>query len=361
MAPPAQGTPTSDSPGMAKSVNEDDAADLLQRIQGALPDISALLQRYTETSGQLGERESRLLEIEAQKSEAVRQKEATLDSQGKDLAKLRFEVQNKEEKQKELEDILAAEKTSKDDLQASHQAELAQKQREWEDKLASMERNFATQKTQMLEDFEGKEKALQERIDHQSQDTKATLQAQLDDVKKTHAQEKESLSAAFDRQMREAEARHSGEIQGWKRKLQLKADALEDSRRARQGDAAKWAEERAALTGDWDRERAVLSQGSDEQNKSLTDKHQSEIDRLHTLHSESTSRIRQQAEDEKAKLRKEIQSLKAGWDADKTHFAYQSKELKTTATELNEKNAKLQKLAATFGEVTDLKPREDVF
>ena len=361
MAPPAQGTPSLDSPGVAKSVNNDDAADLLQRIQGALPDISALLERYTETSGQLGKRESDLQQIEAQKSEAVRQKETTIESQGKELGKLRFEVENKEEKQKELEEKLAAEKKSKDDLQASHRAELDQKQKEWEDKLGIMQRDFDARKTQMLEEFEGKEKALRERIDHQNQDTESTLQAQLDLAKRTHAQEKESLSASSERKTREQEARHSCEVQSWKRKLELKADALDDSRRVHQKDKDTWAEERAVLICDWEKERAILSQGSEEQYSSLTGKHRSEMDKLHKLHETSTNRVRQEAEDEKAKLRKEIDRLKAHWNAERVFLHKQREELKARVAEIDETNTKLRTMANTFGEVTDLKSRGDPF
>ena len=351
MSQAAQGSPASDGPALAKAGNDDDAADLLQRISGAIPDITALLTRYKETSGQLGERESKLQETEAQKSEAVRQRESTIKELGKELNQLRFEVDNREGKQKELEENLAAAKQSILNLQASHDTELARKEKEWEEKKVSMECEFTTREEKAQETFASKEKDLQELIHRESKDI---------EERKIHAQALESLEAAHNRQKRDQDARHASEMQELNHKLDQKRRAQEESRKAFEEEKSSWIKEREMLKDKWEKERDdLLRQGSEEEQKVLIGNHMSAMNTLQKDHEAEVDRIRQETEIEKAKLRKEVKTLKADRDADRISFSKQGEALRKVASELAVENEKLQKLADTFGEVTDLKPRED--
>lgn len=351
MSQAAQGSPASDSPGLIKARNDDDAADLLQRISGAIPDITALLTRYKETSGQLGERESKLQETEAQKSEAVRQRESTIKELGKELDKLRFEVGNREEKQKELEENLAGAKQSMHDLQASHQTELAQKEKKWEESKVSIECEFTSREEKAQEIFANKEKDLQEQISRESKD--------IEEIK-IHAQAMEALEASHNRREKEQDARHAREMQELIHKLDQKRRAYEEGRKAFEEEKDSWIKEREKLEDKWEKERNdLLRQGSEEERGMLTGLHSNEMSTLEKAHKAEIDRIRQETENEKAKLRKEVKNLKADWDADRISFARKGEELKDLASKLSVENDKLQRLANTFGEVTDLKPRED--
>ena len=351
MSQAGQASPAPDSPGMGKTGNDDDATDLLQRISGAIPDITALLTRYKETSGKLGLRESKLMETEAQKSEAVRQRESTIRELGKELDKLRFEVDNRDGKQKELEENLAAVKQSLHDLQTSHQTELARKEKEWEEKKVSMECEFTSREEKAQETIASKEKDLQEQMHHQSKDA---------EERKIHAQAMESLTASYKRREKEQDARHVLEMQELNKTLDQKKRAYEERRKAFEEEKERWINERATLEDKWEKERDdLLRQGSEEEQKILIGKHRNELNSLQKDHKAEVDRIRQETENEMAKLRKEVKILTNDRDADRLSFAQQGDELRELAVKLSAENDKLQKLANTFGEVTDLKPRED--
>ena len=351
MSQAAQGSPALDSPGLAKVGNDDDAADLLQRISGAIPDITALLTRYKETSGELGLRKSKLQETEAQRSEAVRQRETTIKELGKELDRLRFEVDNRGGKQKELEENLAAAKQSMHDLQASHQTELARIEKEWEEKKVSMECEFTIREEKAQETFASKEKDLQEQIYRESKDM---------EEKKIHDQEVESLKASHSRREKEQDARHAIEMQEINKILDRKRRAYEESRKAFEEAKDYWIKERKTMEDKWEKERDnLLRQGSEDERHVLIRKHENEMNTLRKEQKAEVDRIRRETENERAKLRKEVNSLMADRDADRISFAQKGKELKELALQLTVENAKLQHLANTFGEVTDLKPRED--
>jgi len=349
-----------DSPGLPKQGGEDDPLDLLQRIQSAIPDLHLLVNRYRETSGQLGMSANLIKETEAQKSAALKQKESDIEKLAKELddvkskysaesSKLRFEISNMEEKQKELRDNIVAEQRIKEELQA--------KNKTLSTELERMQNNFDKEKSRILGESEDwKRRALQDKhaleedMQRQKQLAEMTLQGRLADLGRVHAQEKESLKASLARQKKDLEADHFNTQQELEKARDARRKAIEESRK-------KHAEDRES----WEKERAVLGKGSAEQRSLLTSQHNKEVEAMRRTQEASEERIRQQVQDDMAKLHDQIGTLQAGWDAEKDKFAGSMADLKAQAARMDEENKKLQRMADAFGEVTDLRSRGDPF
>ncbi len=338
---------------------EDDSVDLLQRIQSAIPDLHALVSKYRETSVRLGEREFRIKESEAQKAAALKRKEGYIQQLAKELeavsakhsaesSKLRLEIGNMEEKHKGLQDNLAAEKKSKSELEAAHrslQTRLEQAERSLQEKEVMMTRNFDLWKRKISEDFGMSQRTFEDEI-RRTQDSEAALQAQLAQVHKVHAQEKDGWS----RQRRELETSNTMLHRDLDDALEARKRGLEESHRKQQLNKEAW-----------DKERTVLGKGTEEQRKVLVAQHQIEKDELEKTHRQSEARVRKQAEESGTKLQSEIEKLRAGWDTDKTKFNKATAELKAAASKLNDENIKLQKLTEAFGNITELKSKGDPY
>lgn len=353
-------TDSVDSPGLPRQGGEDDPVDLLQRIQSAIPDLHLLVNRYRETSGELGMSKNVIKETEAQKSVALRQKESDIEKLGKELddvkskysaesSKLRFEISNMEEKQKELRDNIVAEQKSKEELQA--------KNKMLSTDLERMQTDFDKEKSRIISESEDwKRRALQDKhafeedMQRQHQLAETTLQGRLADLGRVHAQEKESLRASLARQMKVLETEHSNKRQDQEKLIDARRKAVEESRKMH-------AEDRES----WEKERTVLGKGSEEQRKLLNSQHYLEVEAMRRSQEASEERIRQQAQDDMAKLHDQVQRLQAGWDAEKGKFARSVADLKAQAARMDDENKKLQRMADAFGEVTDLRSRGDPF
>lgn len=215
-------TPSLDSPGLSRHSGNDDAVDLLQRIQSAIPDISQLLNRYRETSGELGMRENLIKEAEAQKTAALRQNESHIEKLSKELedvksnysaesSKLRFEISNMEEKQKDLRETLLVEQKSKDDLHAKNAALLTELDHgraafeEAKSKIVNESEEWRRKAAQAIEDNQ----VLEDNLRRQKDSANTVLQSRLADLSKTYAKEKEALQANLARQKTDLEAAHA--------------------------------------------------------------------------------------------------------------------------------------------------------
>jgi hypothetical protein len=180
-------------------------------------------------------------------------------------------------------------------------------------------------------------------------------------MKESWAQERAALQAEWLRQKRDLEESHARLRREWEMALESRQKAVEESHRKQLQDKTAWDKERESLTHDWDQERAILGKGSEEQRKILGAQFEKEKEDMQKKWQSSQARANKQAEEAQAKLQKEIDRLKAGWDADKSKFAKATAELRNAIVKLNEDNTNLQKLAEAFGDITDLKSREDPF
>ncbi|CAF9908121.1 MAG: hypothetical protein HETSPECPRED_007990 [Heterodermia speciosa] len=365
----AQGPPPLDSPGPARSATEDDPADLLQRIQGAIPDLQSLLHHYKETSGQLSDKETKLQAAEAQKSETIRNRETQINQLSKELdevknkhqaecSKLRLELGNVEEKHKELQETLVLEQKSKEEVQTSLQTSATsnkEMQQKWENEKATWEQEFAAKEKKLLDEYTAKHKELEENSSHQSRDTEASWQAKLDEKDKLRDQEIEALQASSLRRKKSLEVRHNMTVQNLHEKLAQNKKAREESRTRH---AESWIKDRETLELKHNQERIMLEQrfeekrqGFEEQLKKLGEQHRIEIEQIKAEHESLLARQRKEADHEKTELYESIKRLK-------TQFA---EKLHERVASIHEENRKLQKLADAFGEVTDLRSRGDPF
>lgn len=349
---------------------EDDSGNLLQRLQSAIPDLHLLLNKYQETSSQAEFRKSQIRENEAHKAAQLKQKENYIERLGRELEstsskhaaesnKLRREIGEMEEKQKDLEDDLWAEKKAKDELEAANRALRLEK--EISEVRLTEEKNGMARDVNYWKEKESKEeakiKALEAELEHQRQER----EAQIAVLNKQHAKDKEELQSGWSKQRTEIEDGNMRIKRDLEASLEAQRKANEEEYRKYIQDLESRNKERESLCVSWDEERTILGKGWEEQRKILGAKHQTEKDEMLKKWQASQSRANKSAEEENLRLQKEIEKLQAGWDADKAKFAKASTEMRSAALKLNEENVKLQRLAEAFGEVTDLKSREDPF
>ena len=349
-----------DNTATLKRGEKDDGGELLQRIQSAIPDLHLLLDRFQETSGQLGQKENLIKEVEQQKLVALKKKEAYIEKLAKEIdevrskysaesSKLRFEISNMEEKQKELRDTILAEQKSRDELQAKNQAlsvELERARGNLEEEKLKIINEFELWKGKALED----KKMLEDNLQRVKQQAEKTLEGRLADLDRVHAQEKESLLANLARQKMEMEANHTQAQHKLEKAWDVEKKAHEEARR-------KYDEERSR----WKKEHALLGKGSEEQKNILASQHQTEKEEMRKKYEASEARIRTQAQDEVSKMRSRQDKMKADWDAEKASFIKATADLKAQAARMDDENKKLQGLADAFGEVTGLRSRGDPF
>lgn len=375
MAKPPEQQLTNDESISNPQGSEDESVELLHRIQSAIPDLHLLLNRYKETSGQLGVRETLIRETEAQKAAALKQKEAYIEKLGKELenvtskhsaesSKLRLEIGNMDEKHKELQDKLSTEKKIKEDLEEVNRAlrtEKEEAERKLQEGTAAFEQDRMAWQQKTLLDQAARQAAWE--IDSQQQKHELELKWRAREAKlnESWSQEKAALQAGWTKQKREIEDSHVRLRRDLEATLDLRQRAIEESRQKQLKDRETWEREREELARNWDEERAMLGKGSEEQRAILGTQHEREKNEVRKEWEVSLERAKKQAEETQTTLQKENERLKAGWDADKAKFSKAVMDLKITAAELNDQNAKLQKMAEAFGDITDLKSREDPF
>lgn len=363
-------TPSFDSPGQPRKGAEEEAAELLQRIQVAIPDLHLLVNRYRETSDQLGVREQIIREKEAQRTAELKQREIYIEKLGKDLedvkakysaesSKLRLEIGNMEEKHKELQERASAEQKAKDEMQLKNRdqaAEMARMVREHDEDSARLMRDLDAWKRKATQDTS----ALRDDLQRQRQELETASQAQLGKISRIHAQEKDTLHSALAQCKKDAEG-HAHARQAMEKVADTRQKAIDDSRRQHAEEKHSWEKERQTMNRRWDEERVALGKGSEEQRKILIAQHESEKGDIRKSYEKSEARLRKQAQEDMANLQEEVGRLKAGWDADKTKFSRVIADLKASAARLDEENKKLQRLTDAFGEVTDLRSRGDPY
>lgn len=180
---------------------EEDA--VLQRIQSAIPDLHLLLNRYRETSGQLGERELTLRHTEAEKMKVLEQRDSYIDRLTKERdealhkhrednnrhaeekSRMRLEIGNMSEQRHELQENLQAEKKAREstekvlqDTQAQYallvsqtSAEKAAMSRHHDDLNARTKNELEA----MEMDLRTKEHEFAERLQQQARESEAIL------------------------------------------------------------------------------------------------------------------------------------------------------------------------------------------
>ncbi|KAL8902551.1 MAG: hypothetical protein Q9207_004607 [Kuettlingeria erythrocarpa] len=386
---PMQKLPIEPGPALpesaASSAPKGEEDGVFQRIQSAIPDLHRLLNRYRETSGQLGERELTLRHTEAEKMKIMEQKDSHIERLAKERdealhkhkeennkhaeekSKMRLEIGNMTEQHNELQENLQTERRSREsleralqDMQAQyallvtqHSSEKAALVREHESLKSSMGKDLAD----IEQDLRRKEGEFAERLQQQSRELDALLQSRIAELALKHGKEREALESGWLKHKKELED-HNGKLQ---RDLDdtknTQSKALDETLKRYNQEREDWVQERQSLLEDWRNERAKAGQGSAE----LHAQHQKEKEEMQKDWKSSQSRVEKEHADSIARMQAELDRVKAGWDADKANFGKVKAELRATAAKLNTENNKLQKLADAFEQVTDLRGREDAY
>lgn len=354
---------------------EDDANELLHRIQSAIPDLHQLLNRYRETSAQLGMREELIRKAEAQQADALKQKEYYIDSLCKQLeitahkhsaesSKLRLEIGNLEEKARELADSLAATETSRSELEEAKRA-LEREKADFEKRLAeereALQREFEAWKSTTTKEFETQKKSLEDDFERRRKEQEDGFQSLDAETSSKFLKEKEAMRQAWGRQKRELEANYDKQRRELEGKLSAKSKDLETARSQERGCRENWAREREALVKSWDEERAGMGKGWEEQRQVLMKQHRMEMEDMQKRWKQLQAEAAKEATEERVAVEKEKEALRKGWDADKEKFDRILGELKVVTDTLGTEKRRLQKMVETFGEATDLRSKGDTY
>ncbi|KAL9582848.1 MAG: hypothetical protein Q9212_003062 [Teloschistes hypoglaucus] len=362
---------------------EDDA--VLQRIQSAIPDLHHLLNRYQETSNQLGQREVALRRTEAEKAEVLKQKETHIESLTRDVLeksrrfqeestkhedeknKMRLELGNHIEQKKEIEDHLHAEKIGREHSEKMVQdlrVELALLESKFEEEKAALlgehedERiKFRQEHDSRVRDFQTREKEYVDRLEQQMRDAEALLNVKITELTQQHGSEKESQERAWARQRAEWEESRRSQQREASDAREAHVRSLSEQRERHLQEREAWARERESLKKDLDNERASAGRGSEE----LVALHRREKDEMQRSWDSVEARLNQEQLDTEARMRNEMDRLKIGWEADKSYYSKTTADLRAAADRLNMENSKLQRVAEAFEQVTDLRGREDAY
>ncbi|MCJ1237049.1 hypothetical protein MMC14_005033 [Varicellaria rhodocarpa] len=349
---------------------EDDTVDLLYRVQNAIPDLHLLLNRYKETSGQLGQQEDLIRQSEAQKAKALRQKEAYIERLVKELemqsqkystesSKLHVEIGNLEEMHRELQDSMVAKTRSNDELEAANQT--LQRQNAILEQQAQQALDAANKDLkQVVGEFNDKELSIREDLWSKTRAEEA-LRAKVLEMSRAHIDEREHLKASWTRERQDIEKSHFGVRLELEKALEACHLDLEKSKGKEQEGRDRWEEDRKGLIQTWDAERLKIGTISEQRYKALEAQHAWEKMDIQSKLKSSRKEPLKRVEEENLELKIEIEKLKIGWDADKKKFERASSELTALADKANRENINLQKMVESFGDVTEFRSHGDPF
>ncbi|KAL8670682.1 MAG: hypothetical protein Q9168_004786 [Polycauliona sp. 1 TL-2023] len=380
---PGESAQMPDHMGASALEGEDDA--VLKRIQNAIPDLSLLLTRYRQTSGQLGEREVVLRQTEAEKTRVLEQKDVDIHRltrdvhealqknvdenkrHGEEKDKLRLEIGNMTEKHHELHESLQAEKKAKDEIAGALQSLRAQHDRlisSSQEEKAAMIRDHEQWRMKHTRESAAKDEKLaikeKEYIDYQQRKAREShelLETVTSEMSQKHAQEiteltqkytkeKEKADLASSLRHRELDDIHTRLRRDLNDTKETHTKTMDNLTQQHDQDREDWTHERETLFKNWGVERAKLGQGSEQ----LISEHQREF-----------TELQESSKSTEARLVAEVKELKSGWQADKERFKATAKGMKETVEQLGVENGKLQRFADALELVTDLRGRGDAF
>lgn len=369
--PPPPGQPPPQflqSPPTYESRPQDDGPmALLNRIHYALPDIYTLMDSYRDLCGIVESRDVQARTLEAQRAAELRQHEAQIAQMEKDAesllskhssetSRLRHEIHGKEKRSKDLQNRLEKETKTSQELQAVNdelRAEQKQTEKMHSEDKAALNQAHANEIERLVAEHRMNQRAIHEQLQAQIKKAEATLSYRLADKNRAHEEEKQHLESKWSKHRRELEDRHTRTHRELEDTLGSKQKVVDEERRSYLQAREGWEKEREAMRRRFEEERAMLQRASEEQHKALVTRFQREKDEILRQSSQTHSRTEQ--EDSIIKLQKEVEALRTGWDADKFRFQKATVDFKTTARTLNEQNSKLQKLAETLADSTDLR------
>ncbi|KAL8993160.1 MAG: hypothetical protein Q9169_006557 [Polycauliona sp. 2 TL-2023] len=380
---PAESALTPDHFGASALEGEEDA--VLKRIQNAIPDLSLLLTRYRQTSGQLGEREVVLRQIEAEKTRVLEQKDFDIQRltrdihealqknadenkrHGEEKDKLRLEIGNMTEKHHELQENLQAERKAKDEissalesLRVEHERLISRSQEEkiamtrdheqWRTKqlkeAAAKDEKLALKEKEFADYQQRKARELNERLETVASELSQKHDREMTELTQKYTKEKEKSDLASSLRHRELDDIHTRLRRDLNDTRDSHKQTMDELMRQHDQEQETWTRERETLFKDWEGERAKLGQGSEQ----LISEHQKEMKEL-----QESSRSTE------ARLTAELEDLKANWQTDKDNLKATAASMRATVEQLDKENSKLQRFADALEQVTDLRGRGDAY
>ncbi|KAL3475344.1 hypothetical protein BJX99DRAFT_259457 [Aspergillus californicus] len=253
--------------GPAPPQDQEDARELLERIQEAIPDINRLLGTFKHTKTKLQSREAEFKQMESQHKQALMHKDFFIEALQNQLRKtanesaeeasklknmineLRMELGNLEEKRKDLEEKFVESETSigkleqekdglgdqikklNEDFQGERVVHGQELEKQREQKETEKEEALTTQKHELTELFEEikaeDEKAAAETLaarEAELQEEQKAMKTEYEQQKHQMQESHNTLQAEFDSKLEE--------LASTKEELEQKHTELEDTRKA---------------------------------------------------------------------------------------------------------------------------------
>lgn len=372
--------------------NDNEHVELLQRIQAAIPDINRLLHGFRNTHSKLSSREAEMKQIGNQHEQALMHKDfyiealqtqmkKTANESAEECAKLkntinelRLEVGNLQEKHKDLEDGLATQQKSNEELSqtktdleeeitklnASIQEAREAHEKEREEQKEEHAKELATQKQELTELFEEikneDEKAAAEALEAREKELRD--QHELD--KEEWEKEKISLQENLGTQGNELEATKSEladrladlgsareEVANKISELEAKAEEMEEirSKYAQEVDALRYAHEEQ------------LDAAAKESDKKIAASEAYWIDKEQhwTAERAALAKLLSDKDSELMRCEREKEKLEGDGLIKEQQFQRAVDEMRSTIDRLDGDCDRLRKTLHSLGEATDLK------
>ena len=348
-------------------------AELLRRVESAIPDLHLLLDLYREMSVQLEARKKSIRQAEAQRAEMTRQKEAYIDGLVKELeessrkhsterCELRLQISSLEEKHKELQDESSSMLAEKERLEVAHrdlQGEFQLLLDGAEEGNRNVIQDFQLWKNKAHEEFEKREDVLGSELQDNIK-AEVSISESLFEIEENRRKELAKLDVERRQKRSDLEAQHSNSKQDIQAALAACQDNLEDALREVQ--EARWSKAEDILhDGDCDTEQQNTARSWEGHTRDVqTERDEKKKPLCQGLQSIGADKSKL-LQEENTVLRQEVERLKIAWEADKINFAKATTELKSVAANLDMENANLQRMLEALGEVTDFKSRGDAY
>ncbi|KAL4765206.1 uncharacterized protein BDW70DRAFT_83708 [Aspergillus foveolatus] len=344
--------------------DQEDARELLDRIQDAIPDINRLLGSYKHTKTKLQSREAEFKQMESQHKQALMHKDFFIEALQNQLRKtanesaeeatklknmineLRMELGNMEEKRKDMEEKLADSEASISSL---------------EEKKAGLEEQIKKLNEQIEE----------ERVAHRQELEKqrAEMEAEKEEALKTQKQELtelfEEIKAEDEKAAAEALAVREAELleqqEAMKTEYEQQKQQMQDSHDTLQAEFDTKLAELATTQGDLEKKHQELEDTRHahvEQVESLENKHQEKITEMERAWNEEKTGLETQLSEKSEELansERENKRLEEDLLSKEKQLQLSVDNMRLTINNLDNDCDRLRKTLHSLGEATDLK------
>lgn len=320
--------------------NDGDHIELLQRIQSALPDINSLLNGYRNTHSKLSSREAEMKHIENLHEQALMHKDYYIEALQAQMMKtanesaeedtklrhtiseLRLQLGDLQEKQKDLEDGIAVQQKSNEELSETRvelEGQINQLNESIQELTEAHEKALETQKEEQEKALVAQKEELTELFEEIKAEDEKTAAEALESRECELRSEHEASQAEWEKekaQLQESFETQRTELEATKTEVASQIAALESKEtelQARLTELSSTREELAAKLAELEETHQKNAQESEELRKS----HADELDSLRQSHAGELDSLRQSHDEQLAAAAKELDDKIADLEA---HF-----------------------------------------